>query len=241
VFRRLIDSQIEDGFQIGNNRIHEAPNQQLKYGPDLGGVAESSGAIYLPAHRRYSGRSYIPIQAATWEHLDRGKVTALIMSGLYGIFDAYEFIQEYDIHLTDTDKEAGVNLSAIWTEPYTQTLAAYVDRSYKGRPVKIINLLCDADYVASVQWDRLPVEKCSVLHLSSASLYGKQLLPCAGTIANAILQEPKSLEEMQPIDQGGKEYDLSDFGLPPPGLPPVKVRFESRIKIGTIKPEQETE
>ena len=232
VFRRLKNSKIEDGFNINSNRIHQKPNQLLKYGADFGGLSEKSGATYLPAHLRYAGKSYVPIPSTTWEGLDRSTLSVLIMSGLYGIIDAHEFIQEYDIHLTDTDREAGINLSGAWIDLFTQTLAAYVERSYKGREVRIFNLLCDPDYVGSVRWHQLPSEKCSLFHLMSKEFSWKELLACAGTIADAMIKNPDVMEKMKCVDHGGPEHDVSYFGLPPPGLPPGKVAFESRVVLG---------
>jgi pimeloyl-ACP methyl ester carboxylesterase len=231
VFSRLTAAKIEDAFKIGSNRIHEAPNQSLEYGPDFGGVADKP-AEYLPAYERYYGRSYKPIPLESWRERDNSKMSVLIMSGLYGLIDAQEYIQEYDVHLTDTDREAGVNLKAMWMDLYTRTVANYVERAYDGNaPVKIFDLLSDEDYVASISWPKLPGEKCSVYHLTSKTLSGKQLLPCAGLICKSFLNDPGKMDGIK----RGVEYNLSDFGVPPATLTGEVISFESRVNISKSK------
>ena len=226
VFRRLTESKIEDAFHVGSNRIHEAPNQALKYGPDFGGLqSQNKPALYLPAYQRYIGKSYMPIQRENWMSFDRTKLSVLIMSGLYGLIDSNEFIQEYDVHLTDTDIDSGVNLTAMWIDLYTQAIAAYVERSHKNRPVRIFDLLGDEDYVASVQWHKLAPDKCEVYHLTSKTLTTKQLLSCAGTVANAMLTDPN---RMDIIDCEGTEHPIEEFGLPPQGISGA-IQFEARV------------
>jgi hypothetical protein len=59
------------------------------------------------------------------------------MSGLYGLLDAAEWIQNYDVHLTDTNKDSGISISSMWSDLYTDGLEAYVRRAYQNRKVKI--------------------------------------------------------------------------------------------------------
>jgi cytoplasmic iron level regulating protein YaaA (DUF328/UPF0246 family) len=122
----------------------------------------------MPAWNRYDGRCYNPIPKESWRHhfQDTSQLSVLIMSGLYGWLDAAEWIQDYDVHLTDSNKESGVSVSAMWTQLFTDTLSAYINSVYKDRKVKVFNFLCDNDYIDAVQWHKLP-HTCSVYHLAS--------------------------------------------------------------------------
>src|SRR3954463_12956410 len=78
-----------------------------------------SGASYLPAFQRYCGKSYTQIDSRTWDHYyahNQDKLCVLIMSGLYGLLEASEWIQEYDIHLTDRVRETGMPLTGLWRD-----------------------------------------------------------------------------------------------------------------------------
>ena len=223
MFSLIKDTKIFSGFERGGNRAHQAPNKTLVHGPDLGGVME--GGTYLPAYQRYTGRTYGPITAAAWESYSthRDRMTVMIMSGLYGLFDAAEWIQEYDIHLTDTDGD-GSSVSSMWSELFTDILTEYVKVAHKDGKVKIFNLLGDEDYVAAIQWHRLPKE-CSVYHLASPTLSHKALLPSSGAVLNDLLLHPERIDVLQ-RDQ---RYPLSDFGPPPAGESEVEILFEPRF------------
>jgi hypothetical protein len=96
--------------------------------------------------------------------------------------------------------------------------------AHKNGKVRIFNLLGDEDYVAAIQWHRLPKE-CSVYHLASPTLSHKALLPSSGAILNNLLLHPERIETLQ-RDQ---LYPLSDFGPPPAGESEVEVLFEPRF------------
>ena len=61
-----------------------------------------------------------------------------------------EAIQEYDVHLTDSNRDTGVKVSALWTDLFTDTLVAYINSAYSNRKVRVLNFLCDHDYVDAV-------------------------------------------------------------------------------------------
>jgi hypothetical protein len=114
------------------------------------------------------------------------------MSGLYGLIDAEEKIQDYDIHLSDSDRDTGQLVKTMWSDLYTETIKHYLTRAFNGERVKIFNLLCDINYVTAVEWLELPKEKCTVYHLASPKLSDVHLLPAAGTILNRFLSDPSS-------------------------------------------------
>jgi pimeloyl-ACP methyl ester carboxylesterase len=129
IFSLLQDARLADNFERGGNRTHQPANRYLKHGPDLGGsLAQGAHAAYMPAFRRYNGRIYQPVLDATWDRYlqTRERVSALIMSGLYGLLEASEEIQNYDVHLTDTDTQSGQSVSSMWSQLYTRCLETYV-------------------------------------------------------------------------------------------------------------------
>jgi pimeloyl-ACP methyl ester carboxylesterase len=232
VYSVLKDAKLADGFERGGNRAHQPANQHLRHGPDLGGnTVLGQEGFYRPAWQRYNGRIYSRISNEAWAQYlqSRDRVRVLIMSGLYGLVDPEEWIQNYDVHLTDTHLESGASVSSMWLEFYTECLQTYVKHSRRNRKVKIFNFLCDHHYVDAVQWHSLPRE-CSVYHLASSTLEDVDLLPPAGTILDAILSEPERLEEFEREDRDA-EYEISAFGQPPPGLADMRFNFESRVGI----------
>lgn len=155
VYGLLKDAKIVDAFEAGRNRIYSQANKSLGHGPDLGGtVSIGQNCRYLPAWKRYSGQIYAPIEESTWsQHLAGPKsLTVLIMSGLYGLIEAEENIQDYDIHLSDSDRETGQLVKTMWSDLYTETIKHYIVRAFTGERVKIFNLLCDVNYVTAVEW-----------------------------------------------------------------------------------------
>jgi hypothetical protein len=231
VFSVLKDAKLADGFERGGNRAHQLANQSLRHGPDLGGTnAIAEGVSYLPAWQRYRGRIYVPVAEASWQNYlqNRNRVRVLIMSGLYGLIEPEELIQNYDVHLTDTHIDSGNSVSSMWTELYTECIENYVRHAYRERKVHIFNLLCDHHYVDAVKWHKLPRE-CSVFHLTSPTIEDVDLLPPAGTLLNAFLADSGRLEAFDPADRDKREYQLSDYGLPPQGLADARIVFESRV------------
>jgi len=149
------------------------------------------------------------------------------MSGLYGLVEPDEWIQNYDVHLTDTNEYNGQSVSSIWSELFTESIDTYVRHAFRNRKVRIFNLLCDHHYTDAVQWHALSRD-CSVYHLASPTLEDVGLLPPAGLILNSILLEPNM---MQGIDRDDRRYPLSDFGVPPVGLAGTEIIFESRVGL----------
>jgi hypothetical protein len=185
----------------------------------------------MPAWRRYNGRIYNYIGEPAWQSYfqNQNRLRVLIMSGLYGLLDAAEWIQNYDVHLTDTHKDNGLSVSSMWSELYTECLETYVKNAYRNRKVKIFDFLCDHHYVDAVRWHKLPKE-CSVFHLASPTVEDVDLLPPAGTILNSIFSNPDRLETFEREDQEA-QYELAMFGDPPAGRADMRFLFESRVGI----------
>jgi pimeloyl-ACP methyl ester carboxylesterase len=221
--------KLTSGFSRANNRMHQAPNRILKHGPDFGGVEE--GGAYMPAWKRYVGRCYARLGGNSWrDHFQQPEqLCVLIMSGLYGWLDAAEWIQEYDVHLTDFNNDNGITVSTMWTDLFTQTLAAYVNSAYKEKKVRVYNFLCDEHYVNAVQWHQLP-STCSVYHLASSNLSGVDLLPVAGMLSDLLLRHPGALDNIERCTRDAwNVYPLTDFGLPPEDYQETQILFEATV------------
>jgi pimeloyl-ACP methyl ester carboxylesterase len=230
VYSLVRDAKLADGFQRGGNRAHQTANMSLRYGPDLGGTSVSNEDwLYMPASQRYNGRCYAQVTDKAWNAIPdlRGRVKVLIMSGLYGLIEPEEWIQDYDVHLTDTNEENGQSVSSMWTELFTESITSYIKQAYTGRKVHIFNLLCDHHYVDAVQWHALSRD-CSIFHLASPTLGDTKLLPPAGAILNSFLLDPDRLDK---LDRDHRKYPLSDFGEPPAGLAGTEIVFESRVGL----------
>ena len=228
VYSLIRDAKLADGFEKGGNRAHQPANLALKYGPDLGGISViGEGGSYLPAFHRYNGRFFPPVTDAAWAAVpaNREQFRVLIMSGLYGLIEPDEWIQNYDVHLTDTNEENGISVASMWREHFTECIQTYVRNAYRGRKVKIFNLLSDRHYVHAVQWQALPRD-CSVFHLASPTLSHTELLPPAGVILNSLLLEPGRMET---LERDNVVYQLSDFGIPPAGLAGTEIVFEQCV------------
>ena len=233
VFRLLKDAGIDNGFETTENRLHENANRGLQRGSDFGGVQEANGATYLPAYLRYSGKSYTQIDKRTWDHYysnNQDKLCVLIMSGLYGLLEASEWIQEYDIHLTDRVRDTGMPLTGLWRDFFTELLINYVKGAHReGRKVQIVNCLCDTHYVDSIRWRDLPPES-SVYHLASPGYEHKTLLPLAGTLSNSLLMDPERLDKLvRTTPEKQTLYSIADFGEPPETHARTQIAFEARI------------
>jgi hypothetical protein len=119
----------------------------------------------------------------------------------------------------------------MWLELYTEAIDAYVRHSHRNRKVKIFNFLCDRQYVDAVQWHSLPREYCSVYHFASPDVNEDiQLLPPAGTVVSAILQQPDRLEGFE-REESEALYPITDYGPSPAGLADMRFQFESRVGI----------
>ena len=168
----------------------------------------------------------MPVSQQAWSSYsqNRQRFRVLIMSGLYGLIEPEERIQNYDVHLTDTHRDTGHSVASMWSELYTEMLNNYISQSYAGRKVHIVNLLCDTDYVDAILWHKLS-PNCSVFHLASPTLRHKALLPPAGTIFDALLREPGRLDTLE----RSVPLDISSFGKPPDGLSGTQLIFDRYI------------
>ncbi|MBN2569393.1 MAG: hypothetical protein JXB42_08185 [Deltaproteobacteria bacterium] len=218
-------------FQEGN-RASRKVNQDLYLGPDFGGV--NNEERFLPAYLRYGdGRCY---QANEDEWKAFLKVEKrphiLIMSGLYGLPTADEYIQNYDCHLTDVDRKTGFSIQSYWRdrEFMTSVLISYIEWiEQNGRPVsKVIDLLSELSYQETINWSMI-YPRWSVYHRVFESTAGRYSLENIGIWLRDVIRNPalcKTLEH--DVFYENKDFYNSD-----------KVAFESRIGFSTLKVSRE--
>jgi pimeloyl-ACP methyl ester carboxylesterase len=188
-----------DEYKEGNRRSR-SQNKSLLLGPDFGGL--DNAPRYLPAHRRYMGRAF-QVQAHEWEKFFAVPVAQrphiLIVSGLYGLCEAEEFIQNYDCHLTDVETDSGRPLQSYWQELLTPLLIAhlsYLERS--GTKVRnVINLLAEDFYSNAIDWTAVSAH-WPVLHQRFEKTSGREALDNVGVWLQKVVTQPAVLRTLQP-------------------------------------------
>lgn len=152
-----------------------------KRGQDLGGPG--SLAKYLPAVQLYEGRFYQALGSDRLNVVRRSCHHFLIISGLYGLVNATECIQPYDLALSDnqaTLKEWGSS------EVLTDLLVAY---ARKHGIQLILELTALSSYRALADWYLLKSDaKVEVLHAFCKDDAGDAALPRLGKLARHLLE-----------------------------------------------------
>lgn len=152
-----------------------------KRGPDLGG--SDSLANYLPAVQLYEGRFYQALGSDRLNVVRRSCHHFLIISGLYGLVNATECIQPYDLALSDnqaTLREWGSS------EALTDLLVAY---ARKHGIQLILELAALSSYRALVDWYLLESDaKVEVLHAFCKQHAGDDALAALGKLARHLLK-----------------------------------------------------
>jgi len=152
-----------------------------KRGQDLGG--RGSLSKYLPAVQLYEGRFYEALGSDRLDVVRRSCHHFLIISGLYGLVNATECIQPYDLALSDYQ----ATLRA-WgsSEALTDLLVAYVR---KHGIQLILELTALSSYRALVDWYLLKSDaKVEVLHAFCKEHAGDDALPALGKLARHLLK-----------------------------------------------------
>lgn len=203
--RVFIKDLIESGriqgheFKEGNRRSR-VQNKLLLLGPDFGGL--DNAPRYLPAHRRYMGRAF-QVQTHEWEKFfvvpAPQRPHILIVSGLYGLCEAEEFIQNYDCHLTDVESDSGRLLRSYWQELLTPLLISHLsclERS-GSRVRNVLNLLVEDFYSAAIDWTEISA-RWTVLHQRFEKTSGREALDNVGVWLNKVVTQPAVLRTLQP-------------------------------------------
>lgn len=94
-------------------RMSLASQLALVTGPDLGFQKSEGKFEYLPAYHRYSGVIYQVGNVRNLYKSFSGKL--IILSALYGLLEACDTIQNYDLAMTDT-LPRGIRVSTFWRQ-----------------------------------------------------------------------------------------------------------------------------
>jgi hypothetical protein len=144
------------------------------------------------------------------------------MSGLYGLIPATEYIQNYDVHLTDVDSSRGVSLQTHWRdrEVMTQILASHfewIERS-RGRIGLVVDALSELSYQETINWSMI-YPRWPVFHRVFQNRAGRDALENLGVWVQDVVRNPAVLDGLLP-DQF---YDNPNF------ITPDRIAFEERI------------
>ena len=121
-------------------RLELAQTKHQPAGPDLGGSIPATKLQYMPAYLRYSGIIYQRSNFAELFPRVRNK-KVLIISALYGILDAHDFIQMYDAVMTE-NLPGGMRIHTWWNRnALGAVLHEYIQ---KLKPDRIHDLLPDS-------------------------------------------------------------------------------------------------
>jgi pimeloyl-ACP methyl ester carboxylesterase len=219
---RAVQSGFVDGVEFKQgNRIAVRQNRELLFGPDFGG--EINERRYLPAYSRYTGRCF-RADAADWEALYQSvdHPSVLIMSGLYGLIPAYEYIQNYDVHLTDVDSNRQNSLQTQWRdrEVMTQILASHLEwiEANRGPIGVVVDALSELSYQETINWSMVDAQ-WPLLHRVFNNAEGRDTLADLGMWIRGVIRDPSILNSLA-ADQF---YDNVDFS------PGRRIAFEEKI------------
>lgn len=108
-----LDSAAFGRLVAARKQVVETSDRPLPRGPELGFWEASPPKEYLPAYQRYIGQVY---QAGHVQELfpHNGKICLGIVSALYGLLDADDLIQNYDLRMED--KINGIPLYTWWQQ-----------------------------------------------------------------------------------------------------------------------------
>ncbi len=129
-------------------RLELAQIKHQPAGPDLGGSISATKLQYMPAYLRYSGIIYQRSNFAELFPRAREK-KVLIISALYGILDAQDTIQKYDLKMDETLPN-GTRLYTWWKQHSLGEILTEYFRELK--PKKIHDLLPDSYRKALNPW-----------------------------------------------------------------------------------------
>jgi len=236
--RARILSRVQTGMLEGiefkeGNRTHMPANQSLFYGPDFGGFINENR--YLPAYMRYTGRCYRALREE-WEamlHRDESP-SVLIMSGLYGLIPATEAIQNYDVHITDVDSNAGVTVQAYWKsrDLMTQILISHLEwLESQGKRIRvIIDALSELSYQETINWG-LVDSRWPTVHRVFEKSAGRDALGNLGLWMREVVRNRRVFDSLKP------DTFYAGFGF----ANDDRIAFESRIGSTSLSVARETE
>ena len=225
--KQLIEEGRIEGIELKEgNRVARFQNNELILGPDFGGAMNERR--FLPAYWRYAGRTYRATKDEWETFLDqplRTRPDVLIMSGLYGLLPATEYIQNYDCHITDLDRDTGQTVREYWGSLMTDVLVARLeDLEHQGYRIgRVIDLLSEASYQAAINWQSI-YPRWSVLHRVFEKRAGRDALGNLGVWVRKLISSPSTIKNVR----AGEFYEDPDF------TDPDRIAFETRLGESTL-------
>lgn len=234
--RSQLDEIIFDGIVV------DEENQSLKYSEDFGGP-HSGEANYLPAYERYNGRFYnnetgLRVKGTDgltgFDRLFENNYHLLILSGLYGIVEAHESIQNYSCPIDNSS----INLLDIWTSDniITEAIIDYIKYQAKSRKKKIsrvFDLTGMKIYRDLVNWEEIHLRTGAIiLHVYNKKLAGDGAIEIFGRFFRDYLLSlpPDRVLTLKPKEniqfEGNEQFTFSRKTNPPKGWAEESVRYE---------------
>lgn len=195
-----IQGGLIDGIEFSEgNRGARPVNKKLIFGPDFGGRVNEDK--FLPAYLRYKGRCY---QATPdeWEKFlqQPRRPVVLIMSGLYGLLLATDSIQNYDVHLTDVNLDAGVSIQTYWKdrELMTEILLSHIKwlEENVGPVGRVVDALSELSYQETINWSLIR-HRWPVFHRVFEKRAGRDALANLGIWVRDVLRDPSMLSRIE--------------------------------------------
>lgn len=190
---RFVGKQFQEG-----NRAVRNQNKRLIFGPDMGGVINEQR--FLPAYIRYNGRCF-QTSPSDWQKFytidEYHRPDIIIVSGLYGLVPANEYIQDYDCHVTDVDTETNKQLVEYWVDLFLPLLKSrFTAIEQAGYSVgRIFDLLIEPCYAGSINWSDLSTVY-TTLHMKFERFNGRNALENVGVWLENILRDPNLLKNI---------------------------------------------
>jgi hypothetical protein len=183
--------------------------------------------VYLPAHKRYSGRFFSELERVAptfWSELPKHPNEILFVSGLYGLLYWDELIQEYDSHLNDYRISDRVQIGELWKPVLTHALTDFLNAQARaGHPVRhIYDLLSEETYQKVFDWEEVSKQGVSLHHRIFQGVAGADILPWVarilGTQLHSFGESKERLQNGTWIDCPFDDHRVIRFG------------FESKVK-----------
>jgi cytoplasmic iron level regulating protein YaaA (DUF328/UPF0246 family) len=178
-----------------NIKLSDFPlNSKLILGPDINQSILNDGKNYLKAIDRYVGRFYREINSEDRKYIENFEHHVLIVSGLYGVVSANEYIQSYSLHIKDSQE---IYKTWIDHDRLSRIILGYI----KKWDIKyVFELMGDQNYQQLISWEMIRSNVASLLHTYSPQYAGADFLPSLGMLFKVLIY--KSQEYLSSINAG---------------------------------------
>jgi cytoplasmic iron level regulating protein YaaA (DUF328/UPF0246 family) len=222
VFDLIKADKLSDTEKRQGTRGKDPRNSALVKGPDFDG---NKAGVYLPACLRYDGRFFRTIRGKAAEEgllklwgSVRPPYYTLILSGLYGLVDPFDPIQEYTCHFADRILETHTSLKQIWRPVLTDIILDRLGEDGSGR---VVDLLSEETYQDAFEWGRI-YQKATCYHRAYKLKAGPEtLINSALFFLNEVLIDDRKDLSLYHDRLIAKEY-FDD--------PQEKILFEPELK-----------